>query len=241
MRLWGIADTHLSFGVDKPMDVFGPRWAAHAERMGEAWRRLVQPEDTVIVPGDISWAMTLEEALPDLQFLHELPGQVLIGRGNHDYWWSTLKKMNEFAEEHSLSSLTFMKNDAYLAPLSRGRRAVVTNSRGWVLPGDPEFTAQDRKVYDREIGRIKMSLTAGKKLQEEDDLFICSLHYPPLSRNGQDTPISELMEEFQVETCIYGHVHGIGSNSAYAGERNGVNYINVASDYLSFEPLLLAE
>ena len=241
MKLWGIADTHLSFGVDKPMDVFGPRWANHAERLGEAWERLVGPGDTVVVPGDISWAMTLDEALPDLQFLDRLPGQVLIGRGNHDYWWSTARKMNAFIETHGLDSLTFMKNDAYRVPLAGGRGAVVTGSRGWILPGDPEFKEQDQKVYDREVGRIRLSLQAGKKLLQEGDLLVSALHYPPLNRHAQETPISTLLETSAVDLCVYGHVHGIGHRSVHEGENNGVRYVNVASDYLAFEPLLLAE
>ena len=240
MSLWSIADTHLSFGVDKPMDIFGARWEDHSTRMAEAWQERVQDGDTVLIPGDVSWAMTLDEALPDLRYLHELPGQVLIGRGNHDYWWTTKRKLEQFKEAHGLHSLTFMRNDAHLVELSEGRRAVICNSRGWILPGDPEFKTQDQKIYDREVGRIKLSLDAGRKLLNENDLLVCALHYPPLNRHIHPTPISALMEEYNVQLCVYGHVHGVGAHSAFAGVYEDIEYINVASDFLNFEPLLLA-
>lgn len=240
MRLWGIADTHLSFGTDKPMDIFGDRWADHAERLCAAWLEQVAPEDTVLIPGDISWGMTLEEAAPDLRFLHELPGTKYLSRGNHDYWWATMRKMERFAEAHDLHSLRFMKNDAHRIPLAGGRHAVIAGSRGWTLPSDQQFNEQDQKIYDREVMRLGLSFDEAKALREPGDLLICALHYPPMTQHGERTPIAERIEAEGVDLCVFGHVHGIGARYVYEGTRRGVRYLNIASDHLAFRPKELA-
>ena len=145
MALFAIADIHLSLGSDKPMDIFGPAWTNHVARLEAGWRERVSDGDTVLIPGDVSWAMDFTQLLPDLKFLHSLPGEKIISRGNHDYWWSTYARMEAMVAAEGLDSLRFLKNNAFL----RGNN-VICGSRGWLLPWDPEFSAQDAKV---QIGR----------------------------------------------------------------------------------------
>jgi len=235
MAIFAIADLHLSHGTDKPMDVFGPHWENHEARLCEAWLSSVTDKDTVIIPGDISWGMTMEQALPDLQFLDGLPGRKILSKGNHDYWWGTLGKVEVFASEHGLTTLSFMKNNAFLV-----EGCAVCGTRGWLLPSDPEFKTADQVIYERELGRLERSLAEGKKLLgEKGGNIIAVLHYPPIMRQQTESGFSTILEKYHVITCIYGHLHGRGHLKAFEGELNGVNYHLAAGDYISFKPLPL--
>ncbi len=257
MAIFAIADLHLSQAADKPMNIFGSQWHDHQNRLKQAWLELVGENDTVIIPGDISWGMTLEEALPDLLFIDSLPGRKILSKGNHDYWWGTLGKVETMAAQMGLSSLSFMKNNAFLV---EGR--AICGTRGWLLPSDPEFKTPDKIIYDREVGRLERSLTEGRALlleAGEKSLepgskgsgkeqvsegaagtdIIAVLHYPPLLLFAQNSDFCALLEKFRVKTCIYGHLHGKGHAKAFEGEKNGVNYHLVAGDYISFKPLRL--
>ena len=235
MAIFAIADLHLSLGTDKPMGVFGSHWEHHEEKISSAWRELIRPTDTVLIPGDISWAMTLPEALPDLRFLHELPGTKILSKGNHDYWWGTNGKVEAFLAENGLHTLRLLKNNAYLI---EGR--AVCGSRGWILPQDPAFTASDRTIYERELMRLTRSLEAGARLAKESGGDILALvHYPPLPASGADTDFTRCIEAFEVSLCIYGHLHGRGHKSAFEGVKNHVRYQLVAGDYIAFKPLRL--
>lgn len=235
--IWALADPHLSFGVpSKPMDVFGPAWENHAARLAEAWSARVGAEDWVLLPGDLSWGMNLQEAAPDLAYLDALPGQKLLSRGNHDYWWTSLKKLETFAEEQGWNSLHFMRMGARRIE-GQERSVVVCGTRGWMLPGEREFSASDRKIYERELLRLQMALEEMEQIRKPGDAVICTLHYPPLLRQRMQTECTKLLERFGVPVCLYGHLHGRGAKEAFEGELRGVQYWNVAADHLNMTPI----
>lgn len=227
MALYALGDLHLSSAVDKPMDVFGPDWDHHTERMETAWRQTVSESDTVLLPGDISWAMALEDAQPDLDWIGRLPGTKVMIRGNHDYWWSGITKIR-----NRLSSGHFaVQNDA----LELGGIAIC-GSRGWVLPTHPKFSNQDQPIFARECIRFRMALEKAKQLGKP---IVAMIHYPPCAGTGERTAFTEMMAEYGVSLCVYGHLHGAAHRFAYEGSLDGVQYRLVSADYLKFHPLQL--
>ena len=235
MSIFAIADLHLSLGTDKPMHIFGQSWENHEERIREAWTAMVGEQDTVVVPGDISWGMTMEEALPDLAFLDALPGRKILSKGNHDYWWGTMGKVENFAAEHGLFTLSFMKNNAYLV-----EGQAICGSRGWLLPSDPEFKSADQNVYMREAARLERSLSEGRALfADGEGTIIAVLHYPPILKTQHRSEFTDLLEKYGVKVCVYGHLHGRGHQKAFEGIKNGVEYRLAAGGYISFKPLRL--
>jgi len=242
VAIYAIGDPHLSLAVNKPMDIFGPRWAGHTVRFLQNWEATVGPDDVVLVPGDISWAMTLEEALPDLQEIDRLPGRKLLIQGNHDYWWQSLKKLRELP----LSTISFIQNDAVVLPEGSvpgvDRRVAVCGTRGWITPGDRtwgEDPAHNDKIYRREVGRLRLSLEAGRKAGA--DAFIVMLHYPPVADDHEPTEFTRLLEEWGgVLLCVYGHLHGPNAaHRAYQGLQGTVQYRLVACDAVGFTPVNL--
>lgn len=237
MNVWAIADPHLSINSNKPMHVFGAHWDHHHEKMAEAWRNLVADEDLVLLPGDISWAMTLAESGADLAFLNSLPGIKIISRGNHDYWWTSLKKMQAFCEANALNRLVFMRNNAFRVGLTDGENLVICGSRGWINPTDSAWrAAADEAIFRRELGRLKLSLTAAESLLTDQSVLLVALHYPPFNRQAQPNELTDLLEACSVDLCLYGHVHGLPGSRLPEGVFNAIEYINVASDHLSFVP-----
>jgi uncharacterized protein len=235
MSLFALADPHLGFAVDKPMAVFGSRWLDHENRLAENWRQTVGPDDTTIIPGDISWAMRLEDALPDLRFLHELPGRKILARGNHDYWWPSLRKLEQFCQQHDLTSLSFLHNNA-VAVLPDG---VICGTRGWILPDDPAFTSSDMKIYQREAGRFRLSLEQAALMRQTDCPLIACFHFPPFGNDGKPTLFTGLMAEFGVDRCVFGHIHGMPAGVMLPAPRGPVAYNLVSADYIDFKPLRL--
>ncbi len=229
MKLFAIADLHLDGGAGKPMSIFGDTWENHRERIFGLWRSTVGEEDAVLVPGDISWAMHFKDALPDLLSLAELPGIKVLSRGNHDYWWAALSRMREALPD----SVKLIQNDAVdLGPVT------VCGSRGWILPSDPDFKADDRKIYDRELLRLGLSLDAADRLAKGEKPIVCMLHYPPAMKDGAATGFTELMEKHGVSVCVYGHLHGAPAwEIGVKGVLNGVRYELCSADSLGFEPL----
>ena len=228
MRVLAIGDLHLSFGADKPMDIFGEAWRDHAPRLAAAWRAAVGGDDLVLIPGDISWALHLEEAAPDLAFIGGLPGRKLLLRGNHDYWWSSLTKVRSALPP----SVRALQNDA----LAVGG-VVVGGTRGWSLPGaDGAQSETDARIYRRELVRLELSLS-----RMGDGRRIVMLHYPPLDPQRMDTEVTALLERYGVEIAVYAHLHGRAHRGAFVGMHNGVRYALASADYLDFAPLLLCE
>jgi len=228
-RLFAIADTHLSFSTDKPMGVFGEAWEGHAERLAIAWSESVTEEDTVIVAGDISWAMKPEEAIPDLDFLHELPGKKLLIRGNHDLWWQKITQLNSMYDD-----MRFLQNDNVF--FDDG--VAICGSRGWGLPGLEDYGQDDEKILARELIRLEMSLD--KAIADGAKDIICVLHFPPALTPANASPFTELIENYPVSQVVYGHLHG---HQAYRkgilGVHGGILYRLISGDYLNFRPLLI--
>lgn len=228
MALFVIADLHLSLGADKPMDVF-KGWEDYVERLEKNWRAVVAPEDTVVIAGDISWAMKLEDSLADFTFLHSLPGEKIILKGNHDYWWATRNKIDGFFAEHGLSSLRILHNCAYRV----GGRAIC-GTRGWLYNSETE---EDRKIVNREAGRLTASIAEAKKLGGELTAF---LHYPPVYDGMECRELLDILAENQVKTCYFGHIHGqYAAKKALAGEYRGIEMHLVSCDFVNFCPVLV--
>lgn len=209
------------------MDVFGPAWEHHAERLREAWTGTVYREDIVLIPGDISWAMREPEVKADMAYLQALPGRKILLKGNHDYWWSTRSRVQALlGAEHG----AVLQNDAIdIGPF------VLVGTRGWDIP-TPRSEADDLRLYVRETKRLRLSLDAGAALSKP---MIALLHYPPLAAPAEPTLLASLLEEFKVGICVYGHLHGAAGRKRVEGTVRGVTYHLVAADHLGFRPLLI--
>lgn len=230
MRIWGISDLHLSFSSNKPMDVFGDHWAGHAQKMQESWDKLVDEKDIVLCPGDLSWALRLNEAKADLDWIAARPGRKILGRGNHDFWWSSIGKVRAAIDK----SCVALQNDS----IDLGE-VVVAGSRCWSAPGALDYTAADLKIYERELVRLRMSLESAKKIANGRPI-IAAIHYPPFTAKKVATGFAELLEEFGVSICVYGHLHGQHAHrTAFEGEKNGIRYFLIACDHIDFKPVLI--
>lgn len=227
MSLFAIADTHLSLGADKPMDIFGG-WQDYVQRLETNWRKLVTDNDTVVIAGDISWAMKLEDALEDFRFLDSLPGQKLIFKGNHDYWWSTMKKMETWLSDNGLDSIKILHNSS----VKVGSYAVC-GSRGWFFDAEND---PDNKILLREAGRVRRSIESAKEMGAEPIVF---LHYPPLTTAMVCNEIVDVLREENIKRCYYGHLHGGSLRNAFVGERNGIKFDVISADFLKFCPKLI--
>ena len=227
MSLYAIGDTHLSFSADKPMNVFRG-WDNYVERLEVNWKKVVDKNDTVVVMGDVSWAMGLEEAKKDFSFINELPGEKIIIKGNHDYWWNTKKKMDEFLAANSFDTIKILSNNSY-----KVGNISVCGSRGWFF--DAESDA-DKKIVLREAGRLKASIAEGKRLGGEPIVF---LHYPPINQMQKcDTIVNVLIEE-EIKRCYYAHLHSASAAYSFNGTDNSIKYELMSADYLGFCPKLV--
>ena len=225
MRIFAIGDLHLPGGDDKPMDVFGGHWEDHFQRISQDWRERVADEDVVLIPGDISWAMQLDNARPDLQAIGELPGSKLIMKGNHDYWWNTLTQVRS-ALPASIRAIQHNAVDVGCA--------VVCGTRGWTIPTkETPLSPEDEKIYNRELIRLELALKEGEKLRGDKPLVVM-MHYPPLYDLERDTAFTGLLEKYPVHTVVYGHLHGAGLRVAFRGEHHGIRYELVSCDGLGF-------
>jgi len=233
MKVFAISDLHLAFSENKPMDIFGSGWDDYMNRIEYNWHERVGAEDLVLLPGDISWATYHDRAVADFSFIEALPGRKIITKGNHDYWWATKSKLNEFKTNNGLNSITFLQNDACFF-----ESLAITGSRGWKNPDDEGFTSEDLKIYNREIERLRLSLKTTKGFKGE---IIAMLHYPPFGLKGKQTAFTEILQEYGVKICIYGHLHGKSCSNAVEGEYDGIRYYLVSADYLEFTPLFLGE
>ena len=226
MALYAIGDTHLSLSSNKPMDVFGGGWEGYVDKLQKGFAA-VGPEDTVVLCGDLSWGMSLEEAKEDLAFLDALPGaRKLLLKGNHDYWWSTVSKMSAFFAEKGFTTFEFLHNNCQFY----GEHALC-GTRGWFY----EETG-DQKVFKRELIRLEASLKAAGERPK-----LCFLHYPPLYQGYRCPEIIALLEQYGVERCYYGHLHGGSHRLAVEGRQGGVAYYLVSADYVGFRPQKICE
>lgn len=229
MSVYTISDLHLPLGVNKPMDIFGSAWSNYVERLRNNWQEVVSPEDTVVLGGDFSWAMYLEETQKDFEFLSELNGEKILLKGNHDYWWTTANKLNGFAAKNGWQDVKFLHNNFFVAD-----GLAICGTRGWLVPQGSQ-SAEDKKIYDRELLRLEASIRAAKKSGAEN--IAVFLHYPPLLKDYRSTPVTELLEREKITRCYYGHLHRAGVQNAFCGELNGVIYKLCACDSLGFMPI----
>jgi predicted phosphohydrolase len=230
MRVLAIADPHLSRRDPKPMDVFGPGWDGHPEAFFEGWRATVREDDLVLIPGDLSWAMRLEDALHDLEDIAALPGRTVILRGNHDYWWPSIGKLRRALPP----SMQAIQNDAL-----RIGDVVVAGTRGWTCPGSHEFGDQDERIYRRELGRLDLSLERAVELRRPGDALVVMLHYPPTNPRGEPSGFTERIVRAAPDVLVFGHVHG--GREVAAAPIDGVDVRFVAADALDFRPLQVLE
>lgn len=230
--LYTLSDPHLSLSCDKPMDIFGARWHNHAEKLAQNWRNTVIDEDTVVIPGDISWGMTLEEAREDLNFINSLPGHKIIGKGNHDYWWDTAAKMERFKAENGFSTIDFLYNNALY---DQGK--IICGTRGWTC--EEELSAEDKKLIERENLRLRLSLDMAKKIKTEhpDAEIIPFLHFPPATPFATQENIMDTLLQYGVQRVYYGHLHGIFGENKICRTKYGILLYLVSGDYLEFKPL----
>jgi predicted phosphohydrolase len=238
MALYTIADLHLSLrNAGKSMEAFGPRWRDYTARLQQNWTSLVTPEDTVVIPGDVSWSSSLEEAEEDFAFLHALPGRKLLGKGNHDFWWSSMAKMEQCFVRNGFSSLQILHNNAY-----RLSDCIVCGTRGWFLEEKQQVTVgtvDHEKICQRELGRLKLSLEAARALQPPEAPLpvLVFLHFPPLWGDFRSREFLETMEAYVVRQCFFGHIHGFSSLVPWRCTEGALTLTLVASDALSFTPL----
>lgn len=224
MALYAIGDLHLSLGTNKPMDVFGPKWANYVERIRENFSKL-NDDDVIVIAGDISWGMSLEQSLPDFQFIDALPGRKILLKGNHDYWWGTASKMKKFFAEHDITTLDILYNNAFFY----GGHAIC-GTRGWFYE-EASGEAHDRKIMLREVGRLETSLKAAG-----DRTKLVFLHYPPKYLGYECPEILDLLDAYHVPLCCYGHIHSRGCRSAFQGMYHDTEFRLLSADYISFCP-----
>ncbi len=226
MNVYAISDLHLSTTAEKPMDIFGGNWEGHFEKIKRDWLATVTDEDIVLIAGDISWAMKLEDALVDLRALAPLPGKKVFVRGNHDYWWNGITKLRAAAPD---DGFYFLQTDGV-----KIGNFVVVGSRGWTCPGSSDYTEQDQKLYQREAERFRLALAEGKQMQKEGDILVAMIHYPPFNLKNEDSAFTKLFEENGVEKVVFGHIHG-AAYFPYKTEKNGVEYLMTSCDKLGFK------
>ncbi len=223
MSLYVMADFHLCFGAnDKPMDIFGKKWEGYMEKIEHSCKCLKE-EDTLVIPGDISWATYLSSCVEDLKFIDALPGRKIISKGNHDYWWTSAKKLGEMKEKYGLKSIHFLHNNYYMY-----EDICLCGNRGWVAGGG----ADDKKIYDRELMRLEFSLKSAPAENEK----IVFTHFPVVSGNVVDNNVLALLVKNNVKRCYYGHLHGIEEGEAPEGKLHGIEFKLVSADYLNFIP-----
>jgi predicted phosphohydrolase len=247
MTIWAIADLHLAFGVpNKAMDAFGEPWIGYTDKIKKNWIERISPEDLVLIAGDISWGMKLEEAKPDLDWIHHLPGTKVILRGNHDYWWTSLKQIEKILPP----SLHLIQNNAF-----SWQHITIGGARLWDTPEygfhpyieyspNPRSKKMEKegksdeteKIFQRELGRLEMSL---REMSKKKGDYIVMTHYPPIGADLAPSQVSSLLEKYKVKACIFGHLHNVKKNTSLFGEARGIKYCLTSADYLNFVPLLI--
>lgn len=228
MSLFAIADLHLSLGTDKPMDIFSG-WSDYVKRLENNWKSLVTDEDTVVIAGDISWAMKLEECVDDFTFINSLPGKKILLKGNHDYWWATKKKLDTFLEQNGFDTISVLFNNAFEV----GDYAVC-GTRGWFLDSSEQ---EDVKVLNREVGRLTSSIKEAKRFNKE---IVAFLHYPPVYGGVECEELLNVLLENGIKKCYYGHLHGANTiKYAHNGEYKGIDFRLISCDGVRFTPILV--
>ena len=234
MSIYVIADLHLSFSQNKPMDIFGDNWESHAEKIKENWIKKVKADDYVILPGDFSWATYIEDTKLDFSYLNSLPGKKILLKGNHDYWWTTLKSMRKFVKENEFENIDFLYNNSYLV-----EDKIIVGTRGWnVLDSE-----DDKKMIKRETARLELSIKDGIQKYGNEREIIAFLHYPPITQNNlnklENREFINMLKKYNIKRCYYGHLHGQSHKDAVVGIIDGIEYKLISADYLNFDLQLI--
>lgn len=221
MKIYAISDLHISTNTNKPMDVFGGNWVGYLDKIFEDWNSKVTDDDLVLIGGDISWAMDIDEAKQDIETLSHLKGKKVIIKGNHDYWWSGIGKVRDILPENFYA----LQNDSI-----KIGDVIICGSRCWSVPGSPDFKEHDMKIYMREHERLKLSLKSASELKTDNEKLIALVHYPPFNVRREDTLFTKVFEEYGVHSVIYGHLHGKSVRSDKLVVKNGVSYYLTSCD-----------
>ena len=230
MSLYAIGDLHLSLSSDKPMNVFGEKWNNHTEKISEGFSQITD-EDTVVICGDLSWGMSLDECLCDFKFIDSLPGNKIILKGNHDYFWTTAKKINEFFKQNDISSIKILHNNSF-----EYNDIAICGTRGWIdeTAAINGVESHDKKIMDREAIRLETSL----KSSENKDKYVF-LHYPPIYNGYFGNEILDILKKYEVKLCCYGHIHGLGLKYIFQGPYGYTDFKCVSADFINFKPVKL--
>jgi len=224
MKVFAISDLHLSFNSEKPMDVFGGAWENYLEKIEKDWNEKVTDEDIILIAGDISWAMKLEEAQEDLNYIAKFKGKKILIRGNHDYWWKSPSSIRAMLKEN----MYILQNDSILL-----NNIIFCGTRGWSVPEQQNLqTDEDKKIYDREVSRLELSLKSAKQKQQNDEPIIALIHYPPFNSRLENSEFTRLFEEYGVTKVIYGHLHGKDVKAVLEHKKNGVTYYLTSCDQI---------
>ena len=226
MSIYVIADLHLYFSIDKPMNIFGNNWEKHAEKIKDNWIKKVKPEDTVLIPGDFSWATYLEDTYEDFKFLNELPGRKILLKGNHDYWWTTLNKMNNYIKNSGFENINFLYNNSYLI-----EDKIIVGTRGWI----GNLNTENIKILKRENERLKLSIKDGIQKYGNVKEIIALMHYPPFIKDNMEVDFIKTLKEYNVKKCYYGHLHAESHKDAVEGKIENIEFKLVSSDYMNFD------
>ena len=226
MAIYTIADLHLSFGTNKPMDIFGENWQKYEEKIKQDWQAKVKEEDLVVLPGDFSWAMYLEETQKDFQFINNLTGQKILLKGNHDYWWTTVTSMRKYLKEKEFENIDFLYNNSY-----EFENKIIVGTRGWILSDEQE----DIRLTKREVDRLELSIKDGISKYGEDKEIIVFMHYPPVTQKYMNTDYMKLMKKYSIKRCFYGHLHANSIQDAIEGDVEEIELKLVSSDGLDFK------
>lgn len=221
--IYAIADLHLDYTGEKSMEVFGDGWANYQERIFANWEKIIEENDTVLIPGDISWAMDTDQAKNDLRRIDEMKGKKILMKGNHDFWWSSLKKL----EDLGFRSISFLQNNHFEV-----EGYDICGSRGWIAKDSKDFGEHDLKIFNRELIRLENSFKESKSIKK-----IALLHYPPLNVDGSFNEFFDLCKAYDVSKLIYGHLHGVGHKLIKEGNIEGIDVFCVAGDYIDFMPV----
>ena len=225
MAIYAIADLHLSFNTDKPMNIFG--WSNYEEKIKEDWLSKVNNDDIVLLLGDFSWEIKLKDTFKDFEFINMLPGKKILLKGNHDLWWTTIKSMRNFLQQQNIKNIDFLYNNSY-----EFENKIICGTRGWNLTAENE---QDEKIINREVLRLNNSIEDGtKKYGDKKEIIVC-MHYPPITKENQDNQFIRTLKKYNVKRCLYGHLHGKAHQNAVEGLKDGIEYTMVSCDYTNFK------
>lgn len=237
MAIFAIADLHLSLNpnIDKPMNVFGDNWNDYENVLKKNWMEKVSDNDLVVLPGDISWATYLKDTIYDFEYINNLPGTKLILKGNHDYWWSTIKKMDAFLEENNMNTIHFLMNNSF-----KFENKIFVGTRGWSLNDEVD----GEKMIARENIRFELSIKDALKNKTDEDELIALFHYPPFNddyiKNDVPNEFVDTMKKYNIKKCYYAHLHGASHKNAFEGVKDGIEYKLISADYLGFDPYLIS-